>query len=148
MSGTGALRGHLDVGVFITRYDAAERRMRVEYELRDGAALDPIGVRIDGIGTGPYGGFTYHDTARLVLEDTIIGEAETKAPSGEIAAWILARPAGRATSAEICKQFEISSRTLTRRRAEVCSWGIEYVDASRFSHYKAAENGVPDGMPE
>ena len=147
MSGTGALRGHLDLGVFITRYDAAERRMRVEYELRDGAALDPIGVRIDGIGTGLYGGFTYHDSARLILEDSIIGEQETKAPSGDISAWILSRPAGRATSAEICGEFDISQRTLTRRRGEVCSWGIEYVDAGRFSHYKAAENGMPDGAP-
>ena len=139
MSGSGALRGHLDVGVFITRYEPTERRMRVEYELRDGVALDPVGLRLDGVGTGPYGGFTYHDTVRLVVEDKIIGEQQPKAPSGEIAAWIREQPRGRATPSEICAEFDISQPTLRRRRPQICSWGIEYTDAGRFSRYQAAE---------
>ena len=139
MSGSGALRGHLDVGVFITKYEPVERRMRVEYELRDGVALDPIGLRLDGVGTGPYGGFTYHDTVRLVVDDEIVGEQQAKAPSGEIAAWIKEQRYGRATTAEICDEFDIGRETLRRRRPQICSWDVEYVDAGRLSHYRAVD---------
>jgi hypothetical protein len=139
MSGSGALRGHLDFGLFITKADFTERRMRVELEVRDGVALDPFGVRLDGVGSGAYGGFTYTDTARLVIDDEVLGEQEVKAPSGEIAAWIKAQPLGSATPKQIRDHFDISERTLRNRRDMICTWGIEYIDAGRFSQYRAAD---------
>jgi RecA-family ATPase len=139
MSGSGALRGHMDFGLFITRADFTERRMRVELELRDGVAPGPLGVRLDGTGTGGLGRFTYRDTARLVLEEDALGEAQVKAPSGEIAAWIKEQPHGRATPKEIRDHFDITDKTLRSRRQAICSWGIEYVEAGRFTQYRVTE---------
>jgi hypothetical protein len=70
MSGTGAMYGALDVGFLITRSERGARRLRVEIEARDFAAPDAVGVRIAGNGTGEHGGFTYTDTAQLVLDES------------------------------------------------------------------------------
>jgi hypothetical protein len=139
MTGTGALRGHMDFGLFITKADFNERRMRVELEVRDGVALEPFGVRITGTGTGSYGGFTYTDTARLAIDDEVLGEQQPKAPAGEIAAWIKAQPYGRATPAEIQDQFDISSDSLRRRRNLICANEITYYDAGRLSNYQVTD---------
>jgi hypothetical protein len=139
MSGTGALRGHLDLGMFITKYEPAERRMRIEFELRDGAALDPVGVRIEGEGTGPNGGFTYADSARFVADDEILGEQTVRAAAKDIADWIKARSTRRAVPKEIRDQFDISDGTLRNRRTGLDMLGIEYVEAGQLSVYKAVD---------
>ena len=70
MSGTGAMFGALDVGLYITKSESGARRLRVELEARDFATPDPLGVVILGTGTGEHGGFTYHDTATMELDAT------------------------------------------------------------------------------
>jgi AAA domain len=140
MTGTGALRGHMDFGLFITKADFIERRMRVELEVRDGVALEPFGVKITGIGTGTYGGFTYTDTAKLELDDEVLGEQQVKAPAGEITAWIREQPYGRATTREICDQFDISRDTLSSRRNLICANSITYYDAGRFSNHQVTDS--------
>ncbi len=136
MSGSGALRGHMDFGLFITKADFTQRRMRLEMEVRDGVALKPFGVRLAGEGTAKFGGFRYEDTAELVIELEVLGENAAKAPSGEIAGWVKTRPYGRAATSEICDYFDISRETLRRRRPQICSCGVEYVDEGRFSRYQ------------
>ena len=68
MSGTGAMFGALDVGLYITKSENGARRLRVELEARDFATPDPLGVVITGTGNGEHGGFTYLDTARMELD--------------------------------------------------------------------------------
>jgi hypothetical protein len=144
MSGTGALRGHYDLGIFITRADMTERRMRVEVELRDGISPEPFGVRITGATSGQYGGFSYSDAARLEQDDEILGEQQVKAPTGEIAEWIRGQPHQRAKPGEICARFDIGEATLRRRRSLLAANGIEYLDAGRFSQYIATSDGDTD----
>jgi hypothetical protein len=89
--------------------------MRVELEVRDGVALEPFGVRLEGVGSGAYGGFTYTDTAMLAIDDEVLGEQQPKAPAGEIAAWIKSQPLGSATPKQIRDHFDISDPTLRAR---------------------------------
>ena len=62
LSGSGALYGHADFGVFITSYDRATRLMAVEFVTRDEAELGKLTVQLTGEGTGRFGGFTYTDS--------------------------------------------------------------------------------------
>jgi hypothetical protein len=61
LSGSGALYGHADFGVFITAFDRANRVMTVEFSTRDEAELGEFTVRLTGKGSGRHGGFTYTD---------------------------------------------------------------------------------------
>lgn len=142
MTGTGALRGHMDFGLFITKSDwkDGQRRMRVEVEIRDGVEVDPFGLRLTGIGTGAHGGLTYLDTARLEFDEDMLGEAQVKAPSGEIAEWIREQPGQSATPRQICDQFDISTDTLSRRRNLICANGITYYPAGRLTTYHASHH--------
>src|SRR5205823_4405948 len=68
MVGSGAMEGALDVGIYITKSDAGARRLRLEFEARDFATPDPIGIAIAGTGRGEHGGFTYLDRADFILD--------------------------------------------------------------------------------
>jgi hypothetical protein len=140
MSGSGALRGHMDVGIFITNAEFTEdkRRMRIEIESRDDVAPEPFGVRIAGEGTAQYGGLRYEDIATLEIDDEVLGESEVKAPARAIAEWIHGLPTQRATPKEIRNQFDITERTLRARRELLKRAGIEYVEFGRLTHYKVA----------
>jgi hypothetical protein len=140
MSGSGALRGHMDFGLFITKADFKQRRMRLEMEVRDGVALEPFGVHLAGEGTAKFGGFRYEDTATLVIDDVVLGEQTVRASADEIAEWILSRPTKRATPKELRDKFDITDGTLRNRRGALELRGIEYVDAGRFSSYKAVDS--------
>lgn len=70
MAGTGAMFGALDLGFYITKSESGARRLRVDVDARDFATPDPLGVVIAGTGSGEHGGFTYHDTALVVLDET------------------------------------------------------------------------------
>ena len=78
MAGTGAMYGALDVGFLITRSEGGARRLHVEIEARDFAAPDALGVVIVGTGSGPHGGFTYHDAARfeIATEEPLVERLE------------------------------------------------------------------------
>jgi hypothetical protein len=75
-AGTGAMYGALDVGFLITRSENGARRLRVDIEARDFAAPDALGVVIEGNGSGEHGGFTYADTAALVIDETAAEERD------------------------------------------------------------------------
>jgi hypothetical protein len=87
MAGSGAMYGALDVGYFITKSESGARRLRVEIDARDFAAPDPLGVVIVGTGSGEHGGFTYRDTATVVLDETaaegrdLVAELEQLSPT-------------------------------------------------------------------
>jgi hypothetical protein len=70
MAGSGAMYGGLDVGYFITKSESGARRLRVDIDAHDFAAPDPLGVVIVGTGSGEDGGFTYRDTATVILDET------------------------------------------------------------------------------
>lgn len=63
MSGSGAMYGALDVGIFITGSEDHARKLRVEFDGRDIAMPDPISVYLEGAGSGPNGSLLYTDTA-------------------------------------------------------------------------------------
>lgn len=93
MSGSGSLYGHADYGVWITKTDRHARRMDVEFTTRDGAELPPAIVRLEGDGSGRFGGFTYTDTARLVaLRDEDAEEQRIEALDRLILGYIASRP--------------------------------------------------------
>jgi hypothetical protein len=89
MAGTGAMYGALDIGLLITKSENGARRLRVDVEARDFAAPDALGRAIEGDGTGKHGGFTYADTATLVIDETaaadrdLAAEAEALFADGE-----------------------------------------------------------------
>ena len=68
LSGSGALFGHADFGVFITKFDRAERVLTIEFATRDEAELGEMTVRLTGSGSGRHGGFTYADCCVVTSE--------------------------------------------------------------------------------
>lgn len=69
MSGTGALGGAADVGIYIVSPANAERSMRVSFEMRDIASPAPLNLLLDGKGSGPNGSLTYEDSAELRVDN-------------------------------------------------------------------------------
>ncbi len=63
MSGSGAMYGALDVGMFITGSEENGRKLGIDFDGRDIAMPDRVSVYLEGAGEGPNGGFTYTDTA-------------------------------------------------------------------------------------
>jgi hypothetical protein len=140
MTGSGAMYGAMDLGVFITGSDNGARILRVEFDGRDSAMPDPIGVRLLGAGSGENGSLVYADAAHFVAEDAP-DAAELKAPPSEIAAWIREQ-GGHATPGEIRETFDISEDTLRRRRDELAKLGIAHVGSGKNSRYE--DLGDPD----
>lgn len=136
MSGSGAMYGALDVGLFITGTGEHGRRMRVSVEARDLAGPDTFGLLLEGEGSGANGSLTYTDTARLIVADEAPGETDLRAPAEEIAAYIRESPAnGRRTSSAIREHFDISRDTLERRRAKLDLLGIRWEQVGRETVY-------------
>lgn len=126
MSGAGAMYGAFDVGVFITGADKEARELRLEFELRDFATPEPVGVKLTGDGTGDNGGFVYRDTAAWTTVDTTPNEDDLKAPAREIYEWICEQ-GGEADSASIRLAFEISLTTLADRDTRLEQLGVEII---------------------
>jgi hypothetical protein len=63
MSGSGAMYGALDVGLFITGSDDHARKLRIDFDGRDIAMPDPVSIYLEGDGQGPNKSLTYDDTA-------------------------------------------------------------------------------------
>ncbi len=68
MSGSGALFGHADFGLFITAYDRDARTMTLESYVRDGAEVPELTVRLVGDGSGQYGALRYADQLSVTAE--------------------------------------------------------------------------------
>jgi hypothetical protein len=134
MSGSGAMYGAMDLGVFITGSDHGARVLRLEFDGRDAAMPDPVGVRLLGAGTGENGSLVYTDAALFVSEHAP-DAADLKAPPADIAAWVRDHD-GHATPAEIREQFDISEDTLKRRRDDLATLGIAYIGKGKGSRYE------------
>src|SRR5512133_1084456 len=93
MSGSGALFGHSDFGIFITSTDRKNRVMSVSFYNRDDAELDDLTVRLVGEGSGRYGGFTYKDICVVQAEsDRDPEEQRVEHPDTAITTLLAAKP--------------------------------------------------------
>jgi hypothetical protein len=137
MSGTGAMRGAADVGLYLTG-EADSPVSRVDVEARDMASPDAFGFRLTGEGTGTNGSFTYMDACRLAM-DTPGARVTVKASAEQIAEFVREGDFKRRTPKEIRDRFDISDRTLRERRPALLALGIEYESAGALSRYVVAE---------
>ena len=67
MTGSGALRGAMDSGLFIVASSDGARTMTIEFEARDFAVPAPLHLHICGDGSSANGGFAYRDKAAIVV---------------------------------------------------------------------------------
>lgn len=124
MSGSGAMYGALDVGIFITGSDDGARTLRLDFEARDIAAPEQIGIKLDGTGSGPNGGLTYRD--RAWWTPTITPDEDDLAVTAEeIRDWLLEN-GGKAEAGEIALAFDVSDKTVHRRRHLLSLLGIHW----------------------
>lgn len=114
MAGAGAMYGAFDVGVFITKSDDGARTLRLEFETRDVVAAAPLGIELTGETTGSAGGFTFNDAATWAVLDETPEADEVKAPSAEIAAYVLDQ-GGEVDRRDVEAHFQISPDTLSKR---------------------------------
>jgi AAA domain len=128
MSGAGAMYGAMDAGIFITGSDDGARRLRVEFELRDLATPEPMGLNLVGNPTGVNGGFVYHDSASWAISDQAPEPDQLVAPAAEIATWIIEDCGGEVLRKEVVAYFDISEGTLDNRLGRLWrDYRIEYV---------------------
>jgi hypothetical protein len=127
MSGAGAMYGAFDVGVFITGSNDAGRKLRIEFETRDLPSPETVGVELSGTPTGQNGGFIFTDTAYWAEAEKPDYD-EIKAPSEDIAAWVREQ-GGEVERRAVEDHFQISDKTLARRRDKLDELGIEFVRA-------------------
>ncbi len=125
MSGSGAMGGAMDVAIFITGSDEGARKLKLEFDSRDIAVPDGLGVHLIGDGTGPNGGFTTRDKAWWVA-GAAPDEDDLDHPASAIAAWII-QQAKDVTRADIIKAYGCSDSTLKRREPELPDHGIEVI---------------------
>lgn len=146
MSGSGAMGGVLDVGIYITGSEDDARRLRIEFDCRDVASPRPLSVELAGDGSGPHGTLTRDDKAWWTASDHEVSEDEVKVPSEEIADWI--REQGEdVVRAHIAAVFECSEKTITRREPRLEQLGVEIVrKQGRPNIYRFV--GVPEEDPQ
>lgn len=124
MSGSGAMYGALDVGIFITGSEKGARKLRLEFDGRDIAMPDPLGIELKGEGHGDNGGLLYSDTAWWEKAETP-DEDDVDAPATEILAWLIDN-GGEASEYELAAVFECSQKTIGRRRYRLEQLGVEW----------------------
>lgn len=119
MVGTGAMRGALDVGLYLTQVSGVTR---VDSEARDLTMPDTFNWSLAGFGSGANGGFTYRDTCTLKLET---GETMQKRAAGaeDIALWIR-NNGGVASPRVICAIFTLSDSSLRALGNDLAKCGI------------------------
>lgn len=115
MSGSGAMFGALDVGIYITGSNDHATKLRLDFDTRDIATPNHINITLDGEGTGENGGYTYRDTATWSVTDEGPDEEDLKAAPLKVAVWLLTQPDYTATAAEIAYAFDCSDKTIARR---------------------------------
>lgn len=127
MAGAGAMYGAFDVGVFITASEDGGRTLRLEFETRDLANPDTIGVHLAGEPTGRNGGFIYTDQAYWTSVEAP-GDRETENVA-DFVDWLAQQPDRRATTSEIIYAFGISDRSVRRKRQAWVAAGVEWTPA-------------------
>lgn len=125
MSGSGAMYGALDVGIYITGSERGARKLRLAFETRDISSPPGIGVELVGDGTGRNGGLTYRDKAFWSAADAP-DEDDVDVSAEDIRDWILELEDRTATTAMIEAHFEISDKTVGRRRARLDALGVHW----------------------
>lgn len=126
MSGSGAMYGAMDIGLFITGSENGAKNLRLEIESRDLATPEKLAIHLRGEGHGEHGGYTYDDRATFDCDDDVPDERDLKAPAEEIRDYVVAE--GGDVEAKIIRAyFEISDMTLTRRLGKLMQLGINYV---------------------
>lgn len=150
MSGTGAMYGAMDVGIFITGSEAGARKLRVEFEARDIASPEGLGLHLTGNGSGQNGGFNYHDKAWWVVDEAP-DEDDVSAPAEEIIAWLIAN-GGEADEVEIATAFGVAQRTISRRRPRLNALGVEIITKrgmrARYSTQKVGQGQLGRVQPQ
>lgn len=91
MSGSGAMYGALDVGVFITGSEDHARKLRIEFDGRDIAMPDTMSVYLEGAGSGPNGSLLYTDTAFWRGDIDEVNEDDVKVPPTAVLEIVKAR---------------------------------------------------------
>jgi hypothetical protein len=125
MSGSGAMYGALDVGLFITGSDDHGRRLRVDFDGRDIAMPDPLSIYLEGGGRGPNGSLTYTDRAFWRGDIDEVAEDDVAVPSSAAVLDALADLGGYAKRADLVAQVKADAgdafgdRTFERRLANL-----------------------------
>lgn len=139
MVGTGAMRGALDVGLYLTQVGGTTR---VDSEARDLNMPDTFQWGLSGIGSGPNGGFTYRDTCQLKLETGEVMEKK-QATAGDIATWIK-RNGGSATPRTICAILGVTDALLRTMGNDLAREGILPVGRGTSMRYEVVQQiGIP-----
>jgi hypothetical protein len=125
MSGSGAMYGALDIGVYITGSDNHARKLRVDFEARDIASPDGQGFELAGTGTGQNGGFNYGDKAWWTPTEAP-DEDDVSAPAEEVIEWLI-QQGGEADEQEAAFAFDVSVKTISRRRSRLHEMGVDIV---------------------
>lgn len=126
MSGSGAMYGAMDIGMFITGSENGAKNLRLEIESRDLATPEKLAIHLRGEGHGEHGGYTYDDKATFDCDDDVPDERDLKAPAEEIRDYVIAQ-GGEVECKFVRAYFEISDPTLTRRLGKLMQLGILYV---------------------
>ena len=119
MSGSGAMYGALDVGIYIVGSDDNARNLLLKFDLRDLPTPPQLNVRLNGPDT-----ITYRDMLTITTGGNTT-EYDLTAPPEEIRDYII-QNGGELDATTICAYFEISRDTLDRRRQRLTNLGITY----------------------
>ncbi len=125
MSGSGAMYGALDVGIFITGSEDHGRRLRLEFDGRDIAMPDPLDVMLEGDGSGPNGSLLHEDRAFWHGDIPDIEADDVVAPALKVAAWVRKR-GGDVLMSDAVAQFNTTDDTLRKRRAGIEALGVKW----------------------
>ena len=126
MSGSGAMYGALDVGIFITGSENHARRLRLEFDGRDIAMPDPMWVHLSGEGSGPNSSLLYEDEAIWNGEIPEVGPDDLKGSAEAIAHWIRTVRNGEVAMVDAAEHFEITDDTLRKRQGALERLGIAW----------------------
>ncbi len=126
MSGSGAMYGALDVGIFITGSEDHARRLKIEFDGRDIAMPDPMSVYLEGAGSGPNLSLVYEDKAFWHGDVADVADDDVRAPASAIAHWIRTFRDGQEGMAEVAEHFKITDDTLRSRRGSLERLGIDW----------------------
>lgn len=121
MSGSGAMFGALDVGVYITGSQEGARRLRLEFDCRDIATPGTVGVYLEGHTTGENDGFARSDKAWWIAS-VAPDEDDVDVPAEEILEWLFQQEEP-VTKTQIAAAFEIAERTVNRRVPRLAQLG-------------------------
>ncbi len=125
MSGSGAMYGALDVGIFITGSEEHGRRLRLEFDGRDIAMPDPLDVMLEGDGSGPNGSLLHEDSAFWHGDIPDIEADDVVAPALKVAAWVR-KQGGDVLMTAATDHFKTTADTMRKRRAGIEALGVKW----------------------